>query len=208
MDTIGAMIKETIDKLPHYIVASVLMSSAVVLLKSHGLTTGGFPGISIISSRVWDMSVGTILTLINLPILWLACVIKGKLYVVRTVTCIALFAIMADVLVFLFLDLVPTMSLVLVAVVSGVLSGLGVVYFMLHGGNSGGAMIAIQLLSERLTIPIAYLAFAFDGLVVLWGWAVALTLYESLYSIITIAFFALTTFVFKVKLQALKNNLT
>ena len=195
--TMRDILTQTLCKIPHYLVASVLMSCAVVLLKSHGLTTGGFPGISIISSRVWDMSVGTILTAINIPFLMLAYTIKGRVYVVRTIVCIALFAVTADIFVAVFMHSIPLMNMPFVAMISGALSGAGVMYFMMHGGNSGGAMIAIQLVSERFNIPIAYVTFAFDGLVLLWGLCVTLSVMETLHSVLTILCFALTTYAFK-----------
>ncbi|MBE5865557.1 MAG: YitT family protein [Lachnospiraceae bacterium] len=135
-----------------------------LFLDPNSLAPGGVTGISIILNRITNIETGTLILLLNIPILLLGTWRFGVRFILSTLYCIALTSLFTNVLS----AYGPiTEDLVLAAVVGGAVLAAGVGIVFKAGGTTGGIDIIIKLL--RLKMPhlkTGALYLAMDAVVV------------------------------------------
>lgn len=130
-------------------VACAIYSAAVSLfLDPNSLAPGGVTGIAIILNRLIPVETGTLILLINIPILILGAWKFGLRFSLST--------IYSTVLISLFTNLLSGVSVVttdplLAALVGGSLSAVGIGWVFKAGATTGGTDIIIKLL--RIKMP-------------------------------------------------------
>jgi len=70
----------------------------VGFLSPNKIVTGGTAGLSIIFHHLFDVSIGILMVLINLPLLFLSVKYLGKQFAIKTIITIVLVAILVDFL--------------------------------------------------------------------------------------------------------------
>lgn len=128
--------------------ALVYAAGISLFLDPNSLAPGGITGISIILNRITSIETGTLILLLNIPILLLGTWKFGVRFILSTVYCIALTSLATNVLS----AYGPiTEDLILAAVVGGtsLATGMGLVFRA--GGTTGGIDIIVKLL--RLKMP-------------------------------------------------------
>lgn len=119
-----------------------------LFLDPNNLAPGGVTGIAIILNRLWGMSTGTMIFVINIPILLLGMWKFGFRFLISTIYC--------TVMVSAFTDLLGSIGAVtadpILAALSGaVLMAVGMGGVFKAGGTTGGTDIIVKLL--RLRFP-------------------------------------------------------
>ena len=144
------------------------------------LTSGGISGIAQIVNYVFDLPVGIITLIGNLPLFVVGWrYLGGRRFAIRTLTSLAAFSLFTDLLVLFIPDKGLTTDLVLDTIYGGVLLGVGLGVVYRGKGTSGGTDIICRMLYHYLGIPIATGFLLADGLVVaasgfFFGWDRAL----------------------------------
>lgn len=128
------------------------------------LAEGGFTGISLLLHYLYGWSTGTIILLMNLPLLFIGYKVFGKLTFIYTLIGIGS--------VTLFLHLTqgwhrPMDDLLLASLFTGALVGIGLGLVFRAGGTTGGVDIIARLLNKHLGISIGQVMLLFDFLVLI-----------------------------------------
>ncbi|CAH1194857.1 hypothetical protein PAECIP111892_01893 [Paenibacillus auburnensis] len=150
------------------------------------LTEGGFVGLALLGKYVLGISPSLSTLLLDIPVLLIAVIFKGKSFVVNTFISVGAFT--------LFYGLMERYSgwvinlqdnLPLAALLSGVLTGLGAGLVLRGGGASGGDDILSLLISEWKGIKVGTVFILMDVIVL------ALSLFympvkETLYTVMAV----------------------
>lgn len=134
-----------------------------------GLVTGGFTGVAIIAKYLTQGAVPLWLTnlVLNIPLFFLAALIKGKKFVARTAA--------ATVLLSAWLYVIPLWDLaegdyVLSAIFGGVISGVGMGMVLLARATTGGTDMLAALIQHKLRhYTIMQIICVIDGIIVAVG---------------------------------------
>ncbi len=134
-----------------------------------GLVTGGFTGVAIIAKYLTKGAVPLWLTnlVLNVPLFFLAALIKGKKFVARTAV--------ATVLLSAWLYVIPLWDLaegdyVLSAIFGGVISGVGMGMVLLAHATTGGTDMLAALIQHKLRhYTIMQIICVIDGIIVAVG---------------------------------------
>ncbi|UQZ32605.1 hypothetical protein C2I18_02945 [Paenibacillus sp. PK3_47] len=130
------------------------------------LTEGGFVGLSLLGKYVLGISPSLTILILDIPVLLIAMIFKGRAFVVNTFISVAAFT--------LFYGLMEQYSgwvidlqdnLPVAALLSGVLTGLGAGMVLRGGGASGGDDILSLLISEWKGIKVGTVFILMDVIV-------------------------------------------
>lgn len=154
-------------------------------LQPAGISPGGLTGVATVINRVTSLPTGTVLLLINAPLLVLGFLKLGGKPLVKTLFSTVVTSVAIDV----FTALLPTFSAdkVICALAGGTLMGGGLAAVFLRGGTSGGTDIAAMLLRKRKPyVPIGRLLLVMDAAVIALSAAVYRDLGAALYAVLAI----------------------
>ena len=177
---------QTVLDLLAYAAGGALYAAAVrVFLAPNDILLGGFTGISTVLHHLFGTPIGTVVFLLNIPLLVLAYRKFGAAFLLRTGLATLLSSAFMDLFA-LFLP-VYTGDRLLGALFGGILGGAGLGLVFLRGATTGGADILSKLL--RLKFPqmsMGRLILLLDLAVVLLSFAVYRSFEAVLYSLVAI----------------------
>lgn len=164
------------------------------LIVPNHMLSSGVAGLGVLINQITGWPAGTLVFLINLPILILGYRKIGGKFIGLTIFAVANFSFM--------LNFMPTMieinDILLAAVFGGVINGVGIGLVLRSGGSSGGTDIIGIILNRRYSLSLGEVMLAFNGLIVLAS-AALFDLSSALYTLITM-------FVTSRALDALQNT--
>lgn len=149
-----------------YVTGSAFFALSVSAFSTpNDIAPGGASGLGILAHELFGVPVGTVVLLINLPLLAAAFFKLSRGYAVRS----AIVTVLSSVVIDVTAPLVPpfTHDRLLAALCGGLLSGVGIGIVMLRLGSTGGSEIAAGLL--RLKYPhlsVGRLILTVDAVVV------------------------------------------
>ncbi|MBR0171645.1 MAG: YitT family protein [Lachnospiraceae bacterium] len=169
-----------------YILAGMALYalSLNLFLVGNRIAAGGISGIATVLVTIVPLSVGTIILIINIPILLAAVVIKGWKYTAGTIVCALIYSAATDLLAFL-----PTLTEdnLTAAVFGGVLYGFGMAAVTLGRGSTGGTDLLSRLLIEKFpTMRVGMMSLIVDGITVILATIVFGNIEVALYASVTI----------------------
>lgn len=158
--------KNFIKYLIYNFVGSYLYAAGVhVFTRPHNFAPGGITGIATILNYITDFPIGIGVTLLNLPLVFLAAKFISKNFAIKTIGSLAIFTLCADYLV-QFLPQYKGDDL-LASLFGGAIMGVGLAAIYLSGSTTGGTVIIGVLIKKFLPhIPIGKIGFAVDFFVV------------------------------------------
>lgn len=130
------------------------------------LTEGGFVGLSLLGKYVLGISPSLSILVLDIPVLLIAIIFKGKAFVVNTFISVVAFTVFYGLMERYsgwVIDLQD--NLPLAALLSGVLTGLGAGMVLRGGGASGGDDILSLLISEWKGIKVGTVFILMDVIV-------------------------------------------
>lgn len=143
--------REIAKDIVFYIAGTFLYSLGVsVFTAPNRIAPGGVTGLATILHYLIHTPIGTMIFVLNIPLLILALRFLGKQMTVKTILCTALVSIFTDLLSMSFVPKYTDNS-ILAALYGGVISGAGLGLVFLRGSTSGGSDILVRLL--RLKWP-------------------------------------------------------
>lgn len=164
------------------------------LIIPNRMLSGGVAGISLLINRLTGWPAGTLVLLINIPILILGYRKIGGKFIGLTIFSVLSFSLLLDI----FPTTLAVNDLLLAAVFGGALNGLGLGLVLKAGGSTGGTDIIGVILNRRYSLSLGEVMLAFNGLIVLAS-ALLFDLSGALYTLITM-------FVTSRAVDALQNN--
>ena len=128
---------------------TLFYSAGIALfLDPNSLAPGGVSGISIILSKYIPVDTGSIIFVLNIPIIILGFIKLGRSVMWRTFYCLLVNSMMVDAMIQLN-HTTLTNDLLISAIAGAGLSGLGIGIIMKNGGTTGGADIIVRILRKK-----------------------------------------------------------
>ena len=153
-----------------------------LFLTPNHIAPGGLTGIAVIFNYLWQVPVGTVSLLLNVPLFVVGYHTMGKVFAFRSLVATLLFYLMIDILPLQPMTEDPLLS----TLFGGVLLGIGLGLILRGGATTGGTDMLAKMVHRRLQfISTGTFLFAFDFLVVsASGMIIGAT--EALYALINI----------------------
>ena len=145
-----------------FIAGGIIYSVAVLLfLSANEISPGGLTGIATVLNYLFMLPIGTMMFLLNIPILIIGFIKLGGIFILKTTVSTVIISIILDI-VEAFLPAV-TIDPILAAVFGGLLMGFGISIFMLRGATTGGVDIIAKLINLRFPhLTVGRLMLLFD----------------------------------------------
>ncbi len=169
-----------------WIVGSGIYASAVtVFLTPNEISPGGFTGIATVLNFLTGISAGTILFLLNIPLLILQYIKFGGGFVIKTTAATFLVSLWLNITENVLPELV--IDGVLASVFGGILSGLGLSLVFLRGATTGGVDVIAKFINQKYKhISVGRVILFFDFFVVIVNALIHQNVESALYSLISI----------------------
>jgi len=155
------------------VIGAAMMSVALeIFLVPNKMIDGGITGISIMLSHIFEIPLGILLTLLNLPFLVIGYKQIGKTFALSTLLAVVLMSIGTQLLH----PVAPiTVEPLLAAVFGGVILGVGVGLVVRYGGSLDGTEIVAILVAKKLPFSVGEVVmfinvFILSGAGFVFGW--------------------------------------
>lgn len=169
-----------------YIAGGMIYSVAVLLfLTENEISPGGLTGIATILNYLFSLPIGTVVFILNIPLLAAGFIKFGGVFIAKTAVATAVMSLTLDISG-LFM---PKMKIdpILAALFGGLLMGLGISLFMLRGATTGGTDIIAKLINRKFPhLTVGRLMLAADAAVVGLSALVYKNIESALYAVIAI----------------------
>lgn len=169
------------------LLGSVSLALGVVLfLVPNKIATGGTPGIAILLHFMIELPTGSLMLLINIPLLLAGAKLLGKAFAIRTVAAIVLTSILID----LFAEILQLQALshntLLASLYGGIAVGVGVGLILRGNASAGGSTIIAKIVAARSQIKPGQVILVLDVLIIVCSGLVFLDVERALWSLISI----------------------
>jgi len=171
-----------------YITAgSVILALGIVLfLAPNKIATGGTPGMAILLNYLIDLPIGSLMLLINLPLLLIGGRMLGKAFAIRSVVAIFLTSMLIDLSTEI-LHLQPLSHDILLATLYGGIGiGIGVGLILRGNASAGGTTVIARLVASRSHYKPGQVILAFDVFIIIASGFVFQDIERALWSMISI----------------------
>ncbi|MCO5386469.1 YitT family protein [Desulfosporosinus sp.] len=135
-----------------------------------GLSGGGVGGIALLLYYSFNLPIGIVTFILNVPLFVLGWKEVDKQFVFKTIWGLAIFSIFLD----LFNGVQPFdfNDIFLGALYGGVISGVSSAIVFRFGGSLGGTDIVSKVIQRKYGVPMGTSALAINGVIILISWAV------------------------------------
>lgn len=159
-----------------------------MFITPNNIAPGGVSGISIILSGIFDVPVGRLIALINVPLIIAGFVLLNKKTMFKTLYSVAALSVMTD---FVFADIAPYLAQqgngILAAIFGGLLMGAGQGFNYMRESTTGGTDIVIKIILRfNPQKKLGQLSMALNACVVAAGYFVYRDLDVVMYALIAI----------------------
>ena len=147
---------------------TLFVSLGVAMFNQAGLITGGTAGLSFLIHYSNGWSFGLVFFLINLPFYWLAWQRMGWRFTLNTFCSVALVSVMSSLHPKLLqLTALTSLTPFYVAVIGGLLMGVGFIVLFRHQASLGGINILVLYLQDKHGFRAGKLQMGMDILIVM-----------------------------------------
>jgi len=169
------------------IIGSVFLAFGVVgFLSPNNIATGGTAGLAIIFHSLFNISIGTLFALINIPLLVVSIKYLGKYFALKTTIAILLMGGCIDILAKGFELNALSNDPILGTLYGGVLVGSGLGFIFKGGGSAGGGTIIASIITSKSTLKTGTVMLILDAIVVIAAGFVFKSVELALWSMISI----------------------
>ncbi len=169
------------------LVGSLFLAAGVVLLLlPNKIASGGTPGMAILLHFLTGLPTGSLMLLINIPLLLLGARLLGKGFAIRTVIAIVLTSSLIDLFAEI-LQLEPlSQNTLLAALFGGISVGIGVGLVLRGNASAGGSTIIARIVAARSHLKPGKVILGLDVLIIISSGLVFLDVERALWSLISI----------------------
>lgn len=149
-----------------------------------GFAPGGVSGLALILNYLWNLPVGTVTLLFNIPLVVISYRAVGRSLLINSAVSMAVSSLLLDTI----FPLLPVYqgNRLLAAICSGVFLGAGMAVFYLRGSSSGGIdFLALTIKKKKPHMTIGVITMLIDAVVILLGWPVFGDIDAVLYGILS-----------------------
>lgn len=169
------------------ILGSLIMAFGVVaFLSPNHIATGGTAGLAIVLNSVFNLPVGVLMALINVPLLAFGLKYLGKKFAIKTLFCILAIVVFVDVLAHIIHLPALSNNLMLATLYGGVTVGVGLGLIFKGGASAGGGSIIAKIIAANSNLKTSTVVLILDALVVVSASIVFKSIELALWSLISI----------------------
>ncbi|MBL7889559.1 MAG: YitT family protein [Bacteroidia bacterium] len=166
---------------------SLIMAFGVVaFLSPNHIATGGTAGLAIVLNSVFNLPVGVLMALINVPLLAFGLKYLGRKFAIKTVFCILAIVVFVDVLAHIIHLPALSNNLMLATLYGGVTVGVGLGLIFKGGASAGGGSIIAKIIAANSNLKTSTVVLILDALVVVSASIVFKSIELALWSLISI----------------------
>jgi len=148
------------------LLGSLIMAYGIIaFLSPNKLATGGTAGLAIVFNAITQLSISSLMILINLPLILVSIKYLGKAFAFKTVICIISISIFTFIFDFLKLKALSD-ELLLATLYGGVTVGIGLGLIFKGGASAGGGTILAKILSVKYRFKTSNVILGLDTIVV------------------------------------------
>lgn len=132
----------------------VLIGSLLYAISIHSFTSpnliapGGITGIATIANTVFGVPIGTVVMVLNIPVVIVGFMYVGKRFMIKTLISLAAFTLFAD---YLLTDVpVFTEDKLLAAIIGGAMMGAGLGLILSRNASAGGTDVIIKIILNKM----------------------------------------------------------
>lgn len=152
----------------YIVTGSMAMACGIVgFLSPNKIATGGTAGLSIIFHHLFGLSLGVLMVLINLPLLFLSVKYLGKQFALRTIITIFLIAILVDFFSLVIQLPIFSKDLLLATLYGGLTIGTGLGLIFKGDSSAGGASIVAKIIALKTSLKAGYVILVLDAIIVI-----------------------------------------
>lgn len=179
--------KDLVIDLLFDLVASFLLGIGIYsFIEPVNIAPGGVSGLSLIIKYLWDVPIGAMSVIINIPLLILSFRYLGKRFTLNSMRTLLISSIILDLVVTPYFPQY-TGDRMLGAVYGGVFVGLALGLIFLRGGTTGGTDIVSYLLELRFPhIPIGEIMMMIDSVIIAISVLVFRDMEAALFAVVTL----------------------
>lgn len=169
------------------VLGSLIMAFGVVaFLSPNHVATGGTAGLAIVLNSVFNLPIGVLMALINVPLLAFGLKYLGRKFAIKTVFCILVIVIFVDMLAHVIHLPALSNNLMLATLYGGVTVGVGLGLIFKGGASAGGGSIIAKIIAANSNLKTSTVVLILDALVVLSASIVFKSVELALWSLISI----------------------
>ena len=144
----------------------ILALGIVGFLAPNKIATGGTAGLAIIFHHIFNLPIGILMAIINIPLLLVSIKYLGKKFAFKSMFAIALIVVFVDFLKEIIA--IPSFSedLLLATLYGGVTIGIGLGLIFKGGGSAGGGTILAKIVTSKFNVKTGDVIMVLDGIVV------------------------------------------
>jgi len=168
-------------------IGSLILSLGIVgFLSPNQIATGGTAGLAIILSTLFNLPIGVLFFLINIPLLAVGLKFIGKQFALKTIIAISLMTVSIDLLKEVIHLQVLSKDPLLATLYGGILVGIGLGFIFKGGGSAGGGSIIAKIVASKSDLKPGTVILFLDSIVILSAALVFQSLELALWSLISI----------------------
>lgn len=184
----SALLQWVVDIVVMAVAAVIFSVGAVCFISPNDIAPGGGTGIAIILGELTGLSLGTLIALVNVPLIVAGFIWLNRRIMIKTLISVAMITVMTD---YVFADLPEYRADggngILAALFGGALLGAGVGFTYLREATSGGTDIVAKILNRyQPHLTLGRLQLITDAVVIAVGYAVFRDLDSALYAIVSV----------------------
>ncbi len=181
-------IKLLIKNLVVIIIGSSLYATSLsFFLEPYNIAPGGFTGISVIINFMTGLPSGTLLSVMNVPLYFIAFKKLGKFFAITTIFTVTIASVLIDMLARFYEDNPIILEPFLATVFGGILLGLGLGLVFSVGSSTGGTDIITKVIQvSKPHLSLGQIMMFIDIFVVVWSAFVFGSIENALYATIAI----------------------
>ncbi|WP_321391722.1 YitT family protein [uncultured Desulfuromusa sp.] len=180
-------LKSEIRNFSYVIAGALALAMGIVLfLAPNRVATGGTPGMAILINYLISLPIGSLMLLINIPLLIISTKILGRLFALRSVVAIFITSIFTDLFAEVFHLQALSQNILLATLYGGIAVGAGVGLILRGHASAGGTTIIARLIAARSQYKPGQIVFIFDILIVVASGFVFVDIERALWSMISI----------------------
>lgn len=183
---------------------SIVLTLAVVgFFVPNQIITGGTAGLALLLHFITPLSIGSLIVLVNLPLLIIGNKYLGKMFLIRTIVTIFLISSFIDFFTQI-INLKPFIQdTILSAIFGGIFIGIGLALVIKGNSSAGGSTILARIISSKTEIKQGQVILIIDSIIILSSLFIFQDTAKVLWSIISIY---ITTKVIDVMLTGRPNK--
>ena len=171
----------------YILLGSILLAIGVVsFLLPNNIITGGSAGLSLLLHHLSSFTIGSLMIMINLPLILLSVKYFGKNYAIKTIITIILISVFIDIAnEFLNLN-AATDETILAAIFGGICIGLGLGFVIKGKSSAGGSTIIASIVASKTHYKASEIILLIDAIIIALSIYVFNDIEKALWSILSI----------------------